>query len=97
RRAYTFWTAALTKIVSNLAKLPASAARTVAMRVVALAPPPWAQELAGPVTGAAVPLARIDGEHFALISARVLGAAKMEPSEVEEQSFQAYLAIAEEL
>ncbi len=71
--------------------------RAPAMRVVALAPPPWAQDLTGPVVGAAKPLSRVDSEHFALITARISGAAKLEPAEVEEQSFQAYLAIAGEL
>ena len=73
------------------------AANCVATHVVDLAPPAWAQELVGAAVDSKLALSRVDSKHFALISVRIRGASGLDPQAMEEQSFQAYIALAAEL
>ena len=91
---YTFRRPPMTKIVSNLAHSSTTPKKT---RVRGLPPPEWAQELAGETTDVTSPLSRVDSEHFSLVTARVVDAADLEPAELEENTFAAYVSIAGEL
>ena len=80
----------MTKIAANISNASAKLKLT---RVRGLEPPRWAQDLAGEVDGDSSPLSRVDGEHFTLITARILNAVDLVPTQVEAQTFEAYVAI----
>src|SRR5438105_3348119 len=55
-----------------------------------LVPPNWAMELVGACPRHRSAIDRIDGERFALVTARVADAADLAPDEFEQRTFEAY-------
>lgn len=82
----------MTKIASNLVSHA-----TKVTRVRDLAPPHWVQHLVGEAASVSAPLSRVDREHFTLVTARVAGAAKLKPKQLEDNTFKAYVSIAKAL
>src|SRR2546423_2120569 len=62
-----------------------------------LVPPNWAMELVGACPRHRSAIDRIDGERFALVTARVADAADLSPDDFERRTFEAYDAIAQQL
>ena len=85
----------MTKITANIPGRAANSPKIVKTR--SLAPPLWAQTLAGKTSTRSAALSRVDGEHFTLITTRIDGACGSIRVELEEQSFAAYESIAIEL
>lgn len=84
----------MTKIAANLAN---ATTKRKLIRVRRLDPPCWAQDLSGRYSDTPTALSRVDGEHFTLITARILNAVELAPAQIETRTFEAYVAIANEL